>query len=70
MTHRAVPQADGHPGTVDRTDVALAICALVASAKLAGVPLIAVLQVIADTWDVDVAAEPDAFSQAAERITS
>lgn len=68
--HFASSQADGHSDTVEKSDVALAICALVAAAKLAGVPLLAVMQVLVETWDVDITSEPGAFQQAADRITS
>jgi hypothetical protein len=67
MTHHAQPQANGHPGTVDRTDLALAICAVVAAGKEVGVGLLRVLHAVADTWehDIEIAAQQDA----ADRIT-
>jgi hypothetical protein len=63
--HRASAQADGHPGALDRTDLALAICAVVAAGKEAGVGLLLVLHAIADTWDYDIEFDQDA----ADRIT-
>ena len=64
MTHRPQPQADGHPGVIDRTAVALAVYALIAAAKEADVDLLTVLHVVADTWDADFADSP------ANQITS
>lgn len=64
-THRPSPQADGHPGALDRTDLALAICAVVAAGKEAGVGLLLVLHAIADTWEHDLEFDQDA----PERIT-
>ena len=66
--HQPSPQADGF-AEVTKKDVAVAICSLVAAAKLAGCSCIGVLQVVADTWDVDITADTEAFRAAADRIT-
>lgn len=66
--HTPCAQADGDPG-VTKQDVATAICALVAAAKLAGVSCLCVLSVVADTWDADISVDVEAFRAAADRIT-
>lgn len=64
--HQPSAQGDGDPG-VSRQDVALAICVLVATAREAGVPLLAVLGAVAETWDEHMAPLP--AQSAADRIT-
>lgn len=66
--HQPSTQADGF-AEVTRQDVATAICALVAAAKLAGVSCLCVLSVVADTWDADISVDVEAFRAAADRIT-
>lgn len=66
--HQPSTQADGY-AEVTKKDVAAAICALVAAAKLADVSCLCVLQVLADTWDADLSVDTEAFRAAAERIT-
>lgn len=66
--HQPSTQADGF-AEVTRKDVATAICALVAAAKLAGVSCLCVLSVVADTWDADISVDVEAFRAAADRIT-
>lgn len=54
---------------VTKRDVAMCICALVAAAKLAEVPLIDVLAVVAETYETDIVSAPESFRAAADLIT-
>lgn len=64
-THTPSSQADGY-ACASRSDVALAICVLVATAREAGVSLLAVLGAVAETWDDQITAPGQS---AADRIT-
>lgn len=70
MTHRPQAQADGDPG-VDRTDVAIGVCALVAMAQEAGVSCLVLLRAVAETWDEfeHTQTDTEAARHAADRIT-
>lgn len=63
--HHPSAQADGFVEAT-KNDVALAICVLVATAREAGVPLLAVLTGVAESWDEMLTAPGQS---AADRIT-